>query len=91
MAAKSSVLTGQKKGRHRAVRLRKHPNCFAGLRSVAAQGQESVLQAVLILITTGMFRQFSELAGRARTERYGPNDEPTPPLRVRFRDPQVPH
>ena len=46
----SSVLTGQKKSRHRAVRLRNHPKCFVGVRSVTAQEPESVLQAVLVLL-----------------------------------------
>jgi hypothetical protein len=46
---KTSVLTGQKQGRDRAVRLRNQPNCFVGVRAVTAQEPESVLQAVLVL------------------------------------------
>jgi hypothetical protein len=54
---KNSVRTGHKQSRHRAVRLRKHPDCFVGVRSVTAQEPESVLQTELVLgrSSPGMF------------------------------------
>src|SRR5262249_41333611 len=66
---KSSVLTGQKQkqGRHRAVRLRNHPNCFVGVRVVTAQEPESVVQAVLVLPAI-----FRDGWGRSRRRRELP-------------------